>query len=345
MNTIMDYLLRNYDRVNVEQKKKARVYFYLVGIMLVHSIIVLIMTLLVDYSTTELLYAFLSFLIYGLLGALLYNTKIQYTLYLFALYAIARSVYLISMGDYLIFISFLSIMLLFLGVYRINKTQYYVLLGLPVVLTIYSIFYAINNFGYEGVELFSLIESLFYLFVVFAFVYLFNTILEQEIKRSKRLHEQSTLGLLMKAHQRRERDKIKDMHIVDNRTTVLIVGIDQYQKVNQEEGIEVGDQLLKEVITLIRNKIRIDDYIIRWNYEDFLVILNFTPISNASIVAEKIRKIVEQTKFASLKKKITVSIACASSGETMHETIEKAESLLSKIKPLKENHVELDIPS
>ena len=342
MDTIMSFLLRKYDRVNINLKKKARLYFYLLGILLIHSIFVLLMTLFIEINNDEILIVILSIVVYLLLGFSLYFAKIQATLYLFSIYVIARSIYLISIEHYIVLIGFLSLTILFLGLFRKNKRQYYVLISIPLLLTLYGIYYAIESLNYDGVVLFNLIETSLYLILTIGFIYFFSEILEKEELESKTLHEKSTMGLLMKAHERRGKDKVKEMLKIDTRTSLLIVAVDHYQEINNEYGNEQGDNVLKAVLNIIRNKIRIDDYIIRWNHEDFLVVLNFTPLSNAGIVAEKIRRVVELSKFSITKEKITVTIACVTNRKTMHETIIKAEELLVKTKSNNENHIELD---
>ena len=342
MDTIMNFLLQKYERVNKQDKKKARLYFYLIGILFIHSTLVLILALFIPHDSVELLYTFLSIAVYALLGGLLFNNKLNTTLYLFSVFAIARSVYLISMSEYLIFFTFLTVVILFVGLFQLSKKHYYSILSIPVLLLFGGTYYSVVTYTLTDTELFMLIESGLYLLVTITFLYLFSILLYSEITKSKKLHEKSTVGLLMKAHQRRTQDKINTKKAVDSRTTLLIVGIDQYHEINDEYGVDNGDNLLKEVINIIRNKIRIDDYIIRWNHEDFLVVLNFTPISNASIVAEKIRKVISTSEFDFLKKKVTVSIACVANRNTMQETIEKAEKLLQKNKTFKKDHVELD---
>ncbi len=342
METIMSFLLQKYERVNAQDRKKARLYFYLLGILFIHSTLVLILTLFLTYDSQELLYTFLSIVVYGLLGGLVFNNKLDATLYLFSVFAIARSVYLISMSEFTIFFTFLTVVILFVGLFQIKKTHYYVIISIPILLIIGGTYYSVNTFNYVDDELFMLIESGMYLLVTISFMYLFSIMLNSEISTSKALHEKSTIGLLMKAHARRSDDTIKGSKTIDNRSTILIVGIDQYQDINSINGVDKGDDLLKKVISIIRNKIRVDDYIIRWNHEDFLVVLNFTPISNASIVAEKIREVVSISEFDFLKKQVTVSIACVANKHTMQETIEKAEALLQKSKLHDKDHVELD---
>ncbi len=154
----------------------------------------------------------------------------------------------------------------------------------------------------------------------------------------------STVDFLFKAYQRREIDAAKNMGKLTEKTSVLLISIDDYNIINDEHGYEVGDKLLKDVISLIRKTVRVDDYIVRWNHDDFLVVLHHTPLSNAGIVGEKIRNIVEQTEFSIPKKHVSVSLAASSTElkETMHNAIEVVEGLLHKTRSKFSNEVMLD---
>jgi len=94
----------------------------------------------------------------------------------------------------------------------------------------------------------------------------------------------------------------------------LMVDIDYFKKINDSYGHDVGDNVLKGVSNIILNNLRESDIAVRFGGEEFLIILtNLKNEDDLIKVAEKIRKKVEETKFATSKGTIkkTVSIGGA----------------------------------
>jgi len=94
----------------------------------------------------------------------------------------------------------------------------------------------------------------------------------------------------------------------------LMIDIDYFKKVNDTYGHDAGDSVLKGVSNIVLNTIRESDIAVRFGGEEFLVIL--TDLQNKEDllkVAEKIRKIIENSKFTTNKAiiKKTVSIGAA----------------------------------
>jgi len=103
-----------------------------------------------------------------------------------------------------------------------------------------------------------------------------------------------------------------------NRTKIkvgfLMIDIDYFKKINDTHGHDIGDSVLKGVSNIILNTIRESDIAVRFGGEEFLIILTDLKSEDDLIkVAEKIRKKVEEEKFATPKGiiKKTVSIGGA----------------------------------
>ncbi|SMP10327.1 diguanylate cyclase (GGDEF) domain-containing protein [Desulfurobacterium pacificum] len=112
-------------------------------------------------------------------------------------------------------------------------------------------------------------------------------------------------------------DKIKERGIP---YSLIMFDIDHFKSVNDTFGHQTGDRILKEVSVLVRKNLRKGDIIGRYGGEEFLIALPGAKKSEATIVAEKIRRLIEQNDF-SIPKKITVSLGVADSVEA--EDVEK----------------------
>ncbi len=71
--------------------------------------------------------------------------------------------------------------------------------------------------------------------------------------------------------------------------TILMMDIDNFKKVNDTFGHLVGDQVLREVASVISNSIRKIDIAARYGGEEFAIILPETCANDAKIIANRVR--------------------------------------------------------
>ena len=95
----------------------------------------------------------------------------------------------------------------------------------------------------------------------------------------------------------------------------LFIDIDHFKSINDENGHQQGDFVLREVAQLIREQLRNCDVIARYGGEEFAVLLANTPEQVAWDVAERIRGSIDQYSFhlpeTSKTIQVTVSIGIA----------------------------------
>ncbi len=87
--------------------------------------------------------------------------------------------------------------------------------------------------------------------------------------------------------------------------SIIIFDIDFFKQYNDTFGHEEGDRALVAIARTIRQNIREIDFPFRIGGEEFLILLPYTDSLGAYLVAEKIRKKVEEIDY--LKRKITIS--------------------------------------
>jgi diguanylate cyclase (GGDEF)-like protein len=95
----------------------------------------------------------------------------------------------------------------------------------------------------------------------------------------------------------------------------LFIDIDHFKSINDDNGHQVGDVILRDVARRIRNQLRNCDVIARYGGEEFAVLLANTPADIASEVAERIRASIDGQSFQvpDVKKTLhaTVSVGIA----------------------------------
>ena len=78
-----------------------------------------------------------------------------------------------------------------------------------------------------------------------------------------------------------------------------MVDIDHFKKVNDTFGHTEGDKVLCKIASLLKRSVRKDDTVARYGGEEFALILPGAKLEVTSMIAERIRRLVETTLFDS----------------------------------------------
>jgi len=93
--------------------------------------------------------------------------------------------------------------------------------------------------------------------------------------------------------------------------SLLVFDIDFFKQINDTYGHDIGDSVLCKMCGLVSATVRKSDLFCRIGGEEFVIIATETDLTNANILAEKIRGTVEGFDFG-LSKKLTISIGVTS---------------------------------
>lgn len=102
---------------------------------------------------------------------------------------------------------------------------------------------------------------------------------------------------------------------ISTTTSLMVVDIDHFKQINDTYGHDVGDNILKQLSSLIQSNIRGSDYFARWGGEEFVIITN-SKTHNDDLFADKIRTLISNTTFDQ-DLQITVSIGVADYDSTL----------------------------
>jgi len=123
---------------------------------------------------------------------------------------------------------------------------------------------------------------------------------------------------------------------------VVMMDIDQFKRLNDEFGHLLGDEVLRQVSSILHQQLRKIDVVCRYGGEEFAVLLSQTNLLHAVGVAEKLRKMVETWQFPGVPRPVTISAGAASfpeHGTTRDELVKAADAGLYAAKQAGRNRV------
>lgn len=131
----------------------------------------------------------------------------------------------------------------------------------------------------------------------------------------------------------------------------MMVDVDFFKRVNDTYGHAVGDAVLKHLSKIIIEQIRENDTACRYGGEEFVVILPFTSLPEAEIVAQRLRCAVEATPFdisdfnikgvPSLDLTISIGLGEYNYSENVEQFLERVDKALYEAKRDGRNCVKL----
>lgn len=118
----------------------------------------------------------------------------------------------------------------------------------------------------------------------------------------------------------------------DRPLCVIMADLDLFKQINDTHGHQVGDQVLRDVAVRLGTALRDFDLVGRYGGEEFIAVLENTPLDIALQVAERVRGRVGGHPFdiSGLSLRVTISqgIALARAGDSVESLIHRADTAL-----------------
>ncbi len=136
----------------------------------------------------------------------------------------------------------------------------------------------------------------------------------RDVSQNKRTEEEllrlAATDPLTGAYNRREFTQMAERealrsHRYHHPLSMMMMDLDHFKRLNDTYGHTAGDKVLQRFTTLCSNTLRNVDIFGRWGGEEFVALLPETDIEGASIIAERLRKIISENVLSFNDHKIT----------------------------------------
>ena len=132
------------------------------------------------------------------------------------------------------------------------------------------------------------------------------------------------------------------------KVSLLFIDVDGFKRINDTFGHLVGSQALAEMGQVLRRILRETDVVGRYGGDEFVMVLPETPLNGAMVIAERIRKKMEDYEFVAqdLSIHLTVSLGVANCPKhtlTAEGLIKKADAAMYRAKELSKNSIKVAV--
>jgi diguanylate cyclase (GGDEF)-like protein len=137
---------------------------------------------------------------------------------------------------------------------------------------------------------------------------------EALVRRSRQLESDSRSDPLTGAANRRALDEALRQRVPGSRaaaasTTLVVVDVDHFKRINDECGHLTGDEVLRRVARLLRQQVRDDDLCARFGGDEFVLVLA-APVGEATEITGRLADAVAAHEWSALAPGLSVTVTC-----------------------------------
>lgn len=149
------------------------------------------------------------------------------------------------------------------------------------------------------------------------------------------LHNRSFLQQMMVRHNADQRG-----HAHDSDTSLIIIDIDFFKRINDTFGHSAGDKVLIEFAQLLQEQTRESDILARWGGEEFVIVCAHSNAADARKLCERINNALKDYSF-SYQPQLTCSfgVAQVQPGEAIECCFDRADKALYQAKKSGRNRI------
>ncbi len=114
--------------------------------------------------------------------------------------------------------------------------------------------------------------------------------------------------------------------------SVVLIDVDYFKQINDKHGHIVGDSVLRQLSSRCKSACRVEDVFARYGGEEFACLLRQTSAEQASVLAERIRQVVNATPFEyhGPGRDVNIDVTVSAGVVELREDTEDLQSLLDE---------------
>ena len=105
--------------------------------------------------------------------------------------------------------------------------------------------------------------------------------------------------------------------------SVLMLDMDKFKLINERYGHPCGDEVLKHLVSVVKEEVHGSDVVFRQGGEEFIVLLTNSSLASSEHIAERLRDRMMTTKLAHLEAEISTSISVGLSMLHPEDTVKR----------------------
>ena len=166
-----------------------------------------------------------------------------------------------------------------------------------------------------------------------------------EEQRKKAMHDSLTGLPNRESYQQRLDQEVQRFQRYGGKLSLMVCDVDLFKRINDTYGHLAGDKVLKIIAKSLQKNLRSSDFIARFGGEEFVALMPETSTDEALIVAEKLRKKIEESPFNFKKEPVQITVSFGISeivaGESIDDVFNRADKALYKAKESGRNQVQI----
>ncbi|MDH3254078.1 MAG: GGDEF domain-containing protein [Acidobacteriota bacterium] len=130
--------------------------------------------------------------------------------------------------------------------------------------------------------------------------------------------------------------------------SVVLLDVDNFKEINDEYGHAVGDDVLRTIGSLLRDRLRARDSVARYGGDEFVIVLADTPVEEAERLAEALRNLVRGADFPGIERDVSISAgvaACTPALPDIDHLMRRADRALYRSKAAGRDRVSVATPN
>jgi len=114
---------------------------------------------------------------------------------------------------------------------------------------------------------------------------------------------------------------------------LFLFDLDHFKSINDKHGHLAGDKVLREIASLVHNRVRKSDQFFRYGGEEFAILLRHTSLQNAAYLAEDLRTQIENYTFSNgIRVTISGGLSEVQKGDDVNAWIDRSDTALYEAK-------------